>query len=141
MPVLTTASSPLQVRSWLTALMRLSLVNGSLQDGLLMHDIVRDFAISRCPDLLELHRKLLFAALDATPAAGWPTLSQAKRGTLEWYINVHAPHHMRATISAAADDDNDDPLPAMLMAEGRMAGGVFRKEMLTLGMQCGTVLG
>ena len=75
----------LQVRSWLTALMRLSLLNGSLQDGMFMHDIVRDFSISRCADLCGLHRKFLNAVLEVTEPTGWPEPSKAGRANLDWY--------------------------------------------------------
>ena len=37
----------LMVRSWLTALLRLSLLQGSTADGVFQHDIVRDYAKSR----------------------------------------------------------------------------------------------
>ena len=41
----------LKVRSWLAALLRLTLLQGSLATGLYQHDIVRDFAKARHPIL------------------------------------------------------------------------------------------
>merc|ERR1719408_64444 len=46
----------LKVRSWLTALLRLSLLQGSMVDGVFQHDILRDYAKSRCEDLPEKQR-------------------------------------------------------------------------------------
>ena len=69
----------MQVRSWITGLLRLSLCQGSIQDGILQHDIVRDYAISRCPDLCALQKKVLGAFLSMAPEGGWPEMNVRAR--------------------------------------------------------------
>merc|ERR550514_2278876 len=49
----------LKVRSWLTALLRLSLLQGSMVDGVFQHDILRDYAKSRCEGLPERQRRFV----------------------------------------------------------------------------------
>ncbi len=84
----------LKVRSWLTALLRLSLLQGSPGDGVFQHDIVRDYAKSRCPDLRGKHRRLVEALLGtARPAQGWATLGSAAQGTTQWYVSTYAWWH------------------------------------------------
>ena len=52
--------------------MRLSLVNGSLQDGVFMHDIVRDYVISQhsAEELRALQRSVVDTVLAAWPEPG-----------------------------------------------------------------------
>ena len=104
----------LQVRSWLTALMRLSLVNGSLQDGCFMHDIVRDYTISRCPDVRARHRNLLQAIVDTPPKGGWLEAAFAGRGNLTWYVAIHGCYHIRQAVDA---DEAHDPLIDQLVLD------------------------
>ena len=59
-----------KVRSWLTALKKLSLLMGSHADGFLQHDIVRRARHSRCATLLAL-------AVDVCRHAGVPALHSA----------------------------------------------------------------
>ena len=72
----------LQVRTWLTALLRLSLCMGSLVDGVFQHDIVRDYAISRCTDLQARQVRFIEALIDKRlrPEEGWPTIDVTERG-------------------------------------------------------------
>ena len=72
----------LQVRTWLTALLRLSLCMGSLVDGVFQHDIVRDYAVSRCTDLQARQVRFMEALIDrrVRPEEGWPTLDVTDRG-------------------------------------------------------------
>ena len=110
----------LQIRSWLTALIRLSLVIGSLADGVFMHDIVRDYSMSRCADLRTQHREFLAALLDAAPPSGWPALfsvGRHKRGSPERYVGSHVRWHMQHAVDPTQVDDelaerNKDRRPA-----------------------------
>ena len=98
----------LQIRSWLTALIRLSLVIGSLGDGVFMHDIVRDYSMSRCADLRTQHREFLAALLDAAPPSGWPALfsvGRHKRGSPERYVGSHVRWHMQHAVDPTQVDD------------------------------------
>ena len=98
----------LQVRSWLTALIRLSLVIGSLADGVFMHDIVRDYAISRCPDLRSHHRQVLNAILDGAPADGWPApweAGQYGRDSTLRYVGIHLKWHISNAVDTSEDFD------------------------------------
>ena len=45
-----------------------------MADGLFQHDIVRDYALSRCVDLRGRHRRLVETLLAHRPAGGWPTV-------------------------------------------------------------------
>ena len=106
----------LQVRSWLTALIRLSLVIGSLADGVYMHDIVRDYSMSRCKDLRGQHRAFLTALLDAAPEGGWPPPWQAgafERSSPERYVSTQLQWHIR---SAVVKDEPRDELMERFVA-------------------------
>merc|ERR1719428_668115 len=73
----------LKVRSWLTALLRLSLLQGSISDGLFQHDIVRSYAIATCKDLPEKQREFLRALLAARPEkGGWPEKALVRSQTV-----------------------------------------------------------
>ena len=54
--------------------MKLSLLLGSMLDGWSMHDIIRDYVMSRCEDLPALHGRVLGAIMAGRPQthAGWP---------------------------------------------------------------------
>lgn len=96
----------LQVRSWITALIRLSLVIGSLADGVFMHDIVRDYAMSRCKDLRAQQRHFLMAVVEAAPEGGWPAPWEAGvygPDTPERYVAQHLNWHIRNAIDVAAE--------------------------------------
>merc|ERR1719408_740604 len=85
----------LMVRSWLTALLRLSLLQGSMGDGVYMHDIVRYYARARCPDLQDRHRCFVENLLGpARPKKGWPAVGAVNRQTVEWYVATHAWWHI-----------------------------------------------
>ena len=77
----------LKVRSWLTALLRLSLLQGSVADGVYQHDIVLAYVRSHCTDLQERQRRFVEALLGpARPESGWPPVNAASRQTVEWYM-------------------------------------------------------
>ena len=72
-------------------------------EGFFMHDIVRDFAISRCGDLRALQRRFLEAVVAARPApGGWPLRDGLSRGSAEWYVAVHASSHVSGAIGDTA---------------------------------------
>ena len=77
----------LKVRSWLTGLKKLSLLLGTMLDGFFMHDIVRDYAVSRCEDLAALQRRVVDAIVAARPEPdGWPPQLGLQNGTAEWHV-------------------------------------------------------
>merc|ERR550514_1234957 len=85
----------LMVRSWLTALLRLSLLSGSMADGVYQHDILRDYARARCADLQSQQRLLVETLLgEARPAKGWPSEDAVTRQTAEWYVVTYASWHI-----------------------------------------------
>ena len=95
----------LKVRSWLTALKKLSLLMGNVSSGWHMHDIVRDFAISRCKDLRALHRSIVNAVLAARPEEGWMGRDSVSRGTAEWFVAIHLSHNVRGAIGGEVGED------------------------------------
>ena len=73
-----------------------------------MHDIVRDFAISRCGDLQALHTRILDAVIAATPDGDWPIQeglhgATVTRGTAGWYVAVYSPWHIQGAIGSGTD--------------------------------------
>ena len=99
-----------QVRSWLTALKKLSLLQGSMDDGFTTHDIVREYAIAQSGDGLPgLQHAFLDAVVAARPEPdGWPLRDGLPRGTLEWYVAVYAEAHVRGAISSAMEPSATD---------------------------------
>ena len=78
----------LAVGSCLGTLAKFNLLKGSIAGaGLFTHDIVRDYAKSRCPELPTKQRQLLQAVLEASPAkGGWPSVDGVARQTVEWCV-------------------------------------------------------
>ena len=89
----------LRVRSYLTGLRRLSLLLGSSKDGFLQHDIVRDFAASRCEDERQLQRDVVDAILASRPDGEFGWVDNAARNTAEWYVSTHVRVHIRGAFS------------------------------------------
>ena len=90
----------LKVRSWLTGLKKLSLLLGTMLDGFFMHDIVRDYAISRCEELAALQRRMIETVLAARPEPnGWVLGPGLQNGTPEWYVVTHGHHHVRGAVA------------------------------------------
>ena len=86
---------------------RLSLLSGSLADGVFQHDIIRHYAISRCADMRERQRRFVEALLAARPASGWPTVDDVERGTAKWYVATYAWWHIRgAALRVGAPEDD-----------------------------------
>ena len=100
----------MQVRSWLTALKKLSLLQGSMDDGFTTHDIVRDYAIAQSGDgLPDLQRAFLDAFIAARPKPnGWPLRDGLSRGTIEWYVAVYAEAHVRGAIHSTSEPSAQD---------------------------------
>lgn len=96
----------LKVRSWLTALLRCSLVVGSLAAGLYQHDIVRQFVLSRHSDadLIAMQRQVVAELLAARPARGFPEAGASSEGSLEAYVARSLWWHLRYVLSAAPPD-------------------------------------
>jgi hypothetical protein len=95
------ARARLQVRSWLTGLLRISLCQGSLQDGIYQHDIVRDYAISRCGNLPDRQLQIVEAIVDESlrPTSGWPEAHLSSgHGSLEWYVATYAAAHISSAM-------------------------------------------
>ena len=93
----------LKVRSWLTALKKLSLLMGTMMDGFFQHDIVRDYAISRCEDLVALQRDILDAVVAGRPEPdGWPMREGLERGTDKWHVAVNGWWHVRGAVGSEA---------------------------------------
>ena len=60
---------------------------------------MRDFAISRCGDLLALQRTFLDALIAAQPKpGGWPLRDGLSHGGAQWYVATHAAWHVRGAI-------------------------------------------
>ena len=116
----------LKVRSWLTALKKLSLLQGSMDDGFHTHDIVRDHAIalSGQDGVRKLQRAFLEAVISARPEPdGWPLRDGPQRGTAAWYVAIYADIHIRGAVSSvAAPSDEDMPLLGQLIDDSPCLG-------------------
>ena len=84
-------------------LLRLSLCQGSLADGLFQHDIIRDYAMSRCPNLPERQSQIVQAILDETlrPNDGWAEADSVGQGTLGWYVATHTRWHIKGAFNGS----------------------------------------
>lgn len=60
-------------------------------------DIVRDYSISRSPNLQELHRTFIKEVLKATPDEGWPEPAKAGRGNV-WRLQSQPCTHASAVL-------------------------------------------
>ena len=116
----------LKVRSWLTALKKLSLLQGSMMDGFSTHDIVRDYAIAQSGQdgVKTLQRAFLEAVISARPEPdGWPLRDGRQRGTAAWYVAVYADAHIRGAVSSvAAPSDADMTLLRQLIDDSPCLG-------------------
>jgi hypothetical protein len=96
----------LTLGSCLSTLLKYNLVKGSLgagQQGVFMHDIVRDYVISQhsAKELQELHRVVLSTIFAARPDAGFSAPENAvhAHGTLDKYICLHMHVHFRGALT------------------------------------------
>ena len=98
------------MHTWLTALKKLSLLQGSMDDGFTTHDIVCDHAIAQSGDALPLlHCAFLDAIVAARPEPdGWPLRDGLSRGTIEWYVAVYAKAHVRGAIHSTSEPSAQD---------------------------------
>ena len=76
----------LQVRTWLQELLDMSLLQGDFEAGFLMHDIVRQYSISRCPDVRQAQREVVDTLLNA--GRTWPRVDRAEARSAEHYVAV-----------------------------------------------------
>ncbi|MEC7001358.1 MAG: hypothetical protein VXX04_05930, partial [Actinomycetota bacterium] len=106
-----------------------------MQDGVFMHDIVRDYAISRCADVRSRHRKLLEAIVDSPPEGGWLEADFAGRANLTWYVAIHGCYHIRQAIEG---NDAHDPLVSRLVLDVVYDGD---RAKVPLGISCVVALG
>jgi hypothetical protein len=83
---------------------KLSLLQGSLAGGLFQHDILRDYAISRIPDLRQQQREMVHGILNARPEDGWPPVESVDRGSATWYVANYLWWHIRGAVSSDLDD-------------------------------------
>ena len=98
----------LAIRSALTTLLKYNLLKGGLAEGsgTFMHDIVREYVISKQTDdeLKALQHEVVKALLGARPEGGFPTAEYSAATTFEGYVARHLFWHMRGALAG------DEPL-------------------------------
>jgi len=81
----------------------MSLLQGGFEAGFMMHDIVRQYAISRCPGLCQAQRGVVYALLNA--GRTWPRVDRAEAGSADYYVAVHGSWHIKGALSGTVEDD------------------------------------
>jgi hypothetical protein len=94
----------LKLREALSTLVKLSLLQGTIAGGMYQHDILRDFVMSRIPDLMGQQRRMVEGIMDARPEGGWPSIDSVEQGTASWYVATQLWWHIRGAISGDLDD-------------------------------------
>ena len=93
----------LAIRSALTTLLNYNLLKGGLAEGsgTFMHDIVRDYVISKHTDeeLKALQHQVVRALLEARPEGGFLTAEHSAPGSFEGYVARHLFWHIRGALS------------------------------------------
>ena len=87
----------------LTVLLKYNLLKGGLAEGsgTFMHDIVRDYVISKHTDeeLKALQHQVVKALLDARPEGGFPTAQHSAATTFEGYVARHLFWHIKGALA------------------------------------------
>ena len=95
----------LAIRSALTTLLKYNLLKGGLAEGsgTFMHDIVRDYVISKHTDeeLKALQHQVVKALLQARPGGGFPTAEHSTSASFEGYVARHLFWHISGALSIA----------------------------------------
>ena len=97
--------SGLAIKSALTTLLKYNLLKGGLAEGsgTFMHDIVRDYVISKHTDeeLKALQHEVIKALLQARPRGGFPTAEHSTSASFEGYVARHLFWHISGALSIA----------------------------------------
>lgn len=72
--------------------------------NLLVWQILRDYAISRIPDLVQQQREMMNGILVSRPEGGWPSVDGVERGSAPWYVANYSWWHIRGAVVADLDD-------------------------------------
>ena len=93
------------VRAALTTLLKYNLLKGGVAEGsgTFMHDIVRDYVISKHTDeeLKALQHEVVKALLEVRPEGGFPTAEHSVSGSFEGYVARHLFWHISGALSIA----------------------------------------
>ena len=93
------------IKSALTTLLKYNLLKGGLAEGsgTFMHDIVRDYVISKHTDeeLKALQHTVVKALLQARPGGGFPTAEHSTSASFEGYVARHLFWHISGALSIA----------------------------------------
>ena len=97
------AKTDLAIRSALTTLLKYNLLKGGLAEGsgTFMHDIVRDYVISKHAgeELKVLQHQVVKALLGARPEGGFPTAEHSTSGSFEGYVARHLSWHIGGALA------------------------------------------
>ena len=100
-----TAKTEHSVRAVLSTLLKYNLVKGGLAEssGTFMHDIVRDYAISKHTEdeLKALQHQMVKALLEARPEGGFPTAEHSTSGSFEGYVARQLFWHISGALAIA----------------------------------------
>lgn len=101
----------LQVRNSINALLRRSMLLGSLKEGVYQHDIIRHYCIAHVTDLPRKQRLLVEAMLATRPANGkWVRSHTTSKGSVEYYVATYGFWHVRAAMDGGVDSQLLDKL-------------------------------
>ena len=129
------AKSGLAIRSALTTLLKYNLLKGGLAEGsgTFMHDIVRDYVISKHTDeeLKALQHQVVKSLLEARPEGGFPTAEHSTSGSFEGYVARQLFWHIRGALSVAGGTMEAPPEPLIVHEED---AAVLRAVALATGL-------
>ena len=108
-----------KVRKWLQLLLKHSLVKGTIAQGVLMHDLVRDYVRSRLPaaQLCAMQHNVVATILEArsnSVGAAGPDAAHDE------YVATNLRHHIAGAVGHIARLDDDDVLMAALSHEDKL---------------------
>eukprot|EP00927_Polykrikos_kofoidii_P044597 TRINITY_DN38517_c0_g1_i1.p1 TRINITY_DN38517_c0_g1~~TRINITY_DN38517_c0_g1_i1.p1 ORF type:complete len:1289 (-),score=211.90 TRINITY_DN38517_c0_g1_i1:57-3923(-) len=97
--------SEAQTRSWLTSLLRLGFIQGSLAEGIWQHRAVREFTRQHLGSTRATQRRFVEVLLSARPAVGWPPFVRGTVAgdshcyTVEHYVARHGWWHIHEAFN------------------------------------------
>ena len=128
-PLAKSRSQISDVRRWLREALRHSLLIGSIADGIRMHDLVRDYTLSRAQSrhaggLRGIQLSVLSALFASRPEGGFidPTFAAEDRNTaISFYVGQQLHYHLSGAFPAAGDEGaNETGEAASLLEDGKL---------------------
>eukprot|EP00929_Paragymnodinium_shiwhaense_P102141 TRINITY_DN65327_c0_g1_i1.p1 TRINITY_DN65327_c0_g1~~TRINITY_DN65327_c0_g1_i1.p1 ORF type:complete len:1298 (-),score=269.62 TRINITY_DN65327_c0_g1_i1:94-3987(-) len=110
-----------QVRFWLTTLLRMGLLQGSLSEGVYQHPVIRDYALENGSELVARQRRFVEAFLAARPVGGWPPSQLGHAGepcnSVPAYVARYAWWHIAGAFGSFQSAVNGSTSPTSIRRE------------------------